>query len=261
MTLSPAARRIVSLVPSLTESLFALGLGERVAAVTDYCVHPGEGLRELPRVGGTKNPDLEAIARLRPDLVIANREENTERAVRELRRAGIPVHVTDVRSVRDALDTLEALCALGAPPEARERVIGRLRRAVARAEAERPGASPSFFCPVWRDPWMAVGADTYASDLLTLAGGRNAFAARRDRRYPVVTPREVVEAAPEVVLLPDEPYAFGDADAAELAALDLPAARSGRIHLVDGQLLTWYGPRLASALETFRRLFTAPPAR
>ncbi len=261
MTLSPEVRRIVSLVPSLTESLFALGLGDRVVGVTDYCVHPEEALRALPRVGGTKNPDLEAIRALRPDLVLANREENTERAVRRLRRSGVRVYVTDVRSVGDALRTLEALCALGAPPQAREGVLGPLRRAVGRAAAARGGRPPRFFCPIWRDPWMAVGADTYASDLLTLAGGRNAFAARRDRRYPKLTLDEVVEAAPEVVLLPDEPYAFGDADVAELAALDVPAARDGRIHRVDGQLLTWYGPRLAAALESFRSLFAAAPLR
>ena len=108
---------------------------------------------------------------------------------------------------------------------------------------------------------MSVGPDTYASDLLTLAGGRNAFEARGDRRYPRVSLGEVVEAAPEVVLLPDEPYRFGEGDAAELAALDLPAGRSGRIHLVDGRLLTWYGPRLASALETFGRLLAAESPR
>ena len=261
MTLSPGARRIVSLVPSLTESLFALGLGDRVVGVTDYCLHPEEGLRGLPRLGGTKNPDLGAIRALRPDLVIANREENTERSVRELRRAGIAVHVTDVRSVRGALATLGELCALGVSDEARARVLGPLERAVARAEARQHPSPPRFFCPIWRDPWMVVGADTYASDLLTLAGGRNAFAGRRDRRYPVVTLGEVMEAAPDVVVLPDEPYPFADTDAAEFAALDLPAARHHRIHRVDGTLLTWYGPRLAAALETFRQLFAPKPLR
>jgi len=128
---------------------------------------------------------------------------------------------------------------------------------VAEAEARRPAPGVRVFCPVWRDPWLAVGADTYIHDLLQLCGGENVFAEHSDRRYPRVVLDEVVAAAPEVILLPDEPYRFGPADAAEVARLDVPAARSGRIHLVDGTLVSWYGPRILPAIERLCSLLAA----
>lgn len=254
---TPAPQRIVSLVPSITESLFALGLGERVVGVTEWCVHPADGVAPLPKLGGTKNPDLDGVAALRPDLVIANREENTRRALEHLEAAGLSVWVTYPRTAREGAALLAELADLGASPEARARVVEPVRAAVEEAEAAlratpaRP--RPGVFCPIWRDPWMAAGGDTYVHDLLRLCGGRNVFAAEGDRRYPVVSLERVAEAAPEVILLPDEPYAFGARDVAELAALDIPAAHSGRIHLIDGTQVSWYGPRIESAL----RLLTA----
>jgi ABC-type hemin transport system substrate-binding protein len=254
------ARRIVSLVPSLTEALFELGLGERVVGVTEWCVHPAAAVATLPKLGGTKDPDVAAIAALRPDLVIANREENTRRAVGELRAAGLRVWVTYPRTARDGAALLEELAGLGATPEARARVVEPVRQAVERAEAERPEQPVAFFCPIWRDPWMAVGPDTYAHSLLELCGGRNAFASAgrgpegSARRYPRVTLEEVEAASPEVVILPDEPYAFGPRDVRELAALDIPAARDGRIHLIDGTLVSWYGPRISRAIRELRGL-------
>jgi ABC-type Fe3+-hydroxamate transport system substrate-binding protein len=117
------------------------------------------------------------------------------------------------------------------------------------------------FSPIWRDPWMSVGGDTYIHDLLALCGGRNVFAQRGDRRYPRVTLDDVARAAPEVILLPDEPYAFGPADAAELATLPIPAARDGRIHCIDGTLVSWYGPRIQRAILEVRPLLApSPPA-
>jgi ABC-type hemin transport system substrate-binding protein len=107
---------------------------------------------------------------------------------------------------------------------------------------------------------MAVGADTYADDLLRLCGGENVFAGRTERRYPIVREEEIVAAAPEVVLLPDEPYAFGPREQAELCALPIPAARSRRVHLLDGTLVSWYGPRIGQAIETLSRLLEPEPA-
>jgi ABC-type Fe3+-hydroxamate transport system substrate-binding protein len=249
--------RIVSLVPSLTEALFELGLGARVVGVTTWCVHPVEAVARVPKVGGTKDTDVAAVIRLGPDLVIANHEENTRRTVEALRAAGLRVWVTYPRTVREGVALLGELAALGATPEAEAGALGPSRAALAAAERARPAAGVRVFCPVWRDPWMSVGADTYAHDLLALCGGENVFAAREERRYPRVTLAEVAAAAPEVVLLPDEPYRFGVADAAELAGLEMPAARSGRIHVVDGTLVFWYGPRIARAVEVVRS-FLAP---
>jgi len=246
--------RIVSLVPSLTEALFELGLGSRVVAVTDWCVHPAAGVAPLPKVGGTKDPDLDAIVALAPDLVIANHEENTERAVRKLRAAGLAVWVTYPRTVREGVALLRELAGLGASREALAEVVEPVERAVAEAERARPATPTRVFCPIWRDPWMSVGSDTYAHTLLELCGAANVFANRDERRYPIVTLDEVRAAAPEVILLPDEPYAFGPRDVAELARLEIPAARDGRIHCVDGTWVSWYGPRIRPALTSLRRL-------
>ncbi len=249
-----AARRIVSLVPSLTEALFALELGERVVGVTDWCVHPAAAVAGLPKVGGTKNPSLARIRELTPDLVIANQEENRQRDVERLREAGIDVWVTYPRTVRDTLSLLEHLAALGAPEPMRSTLLRETREAIEAADAARPARPARVFCPIWKTPWMAVGADTYADDLLRLCGGHNVFRERRERRYPIVEPEEIVAAAPEVILLPDEPYRFGPREVAELADLDLPAAREGRIHLLDGTLVSWYGPRTRAAIHTISQL-------
>lgn len=248
------ARRIVSLVPSLTEALFALGFGERVVGVTDWCVHPAGAVAGLPKLGGTKNPDLEGILALSPDLVIANQEENRRRDVEKLEAAGVPVWRTYPRTVREGAALLHQLAALGADPARVRDVVLPVEIALRQAERVRPLRPVRVFCPIWRDPWMSVGSDTYADDLLTLCGGANVFAGRPERRYPRVTLEEVVAAAPEVVLLPDEPYRFAAPDVAEIGGLDVPAARAGRIHLIDGTLVSWYGPRIAKAIAELRSL-------
>ena len=253
--MSAQPTRIVSLVPSLTESLFALGLGERLVGVTDFCVHPARGVASLPKVGGTKNPDIRAIVALAPDLVIANREENTKRAVDSLEAAGLSVWVSYPRTVRDGALLLRELCDLGAPASARRDVLEPVERAVAEAEcAAKRGGRVRVFCPIWRDPWMTIGRDSYIHDLLRLCGGQNVFAHAGDRRYPRVDLDAVRAARPEVVLLPDEPYRFGPADAAEIGRLAIPAAHGRRIHLIDGTLVSWYGPRIRVALGSIRAL-------
>lgn len=253
-------RRIVSLVPSLTEALFALGLGERVVGVTEWCVHPAEGVAPLVKIGGTKNPDIDAILALRPELVIASQEENRRRDVERLEAAGIRVWVTHPRTVRDGIELLGALADLGGSEQRRRAVVGSAMLALARAEQERLERRVRFVCPIWRDPWMVVGDDTYAHDLITLCGGENVFAGVGGRRYPRVELAEIEAARPELILLPDEPYAFGQRDAQELGALDVPAAREGRIHLIDGTLVSWYGPRILQAIEALRALFAGAAA-
>jgi ABC-type Fe3+-hydroxamate transport system substrate-binding protein len=179
---------------------------------------------------------------------------------------GVPVWVTYPRTVREGAQLLADLALLGASAAERERVVEPVLASVAAAEQARAaaraaGAAPvRVFCPIWRDPWMAVGAPTYADDLLSLCGGENVFGARAqapslgDRRYPRVTLAEIEAARPDVALLPNEPYAFGPRDAAELARLDAPFAASGRIHLIDGTFVSWYGPRILRAIELLRRL-------
>jgi ABC-type Fe3+-hydroxamate transport system substrate-binding protein len=203
-----APQRIVSLVPSLTEALFAFGAGERVAGRTRYCLCPPRAVGRVPVVGGTKKVDVRRVLDLEPDLIVAVREENSRDCVEELKRAGVPVFLGAPETVEDATTMLRELAGLvGAPhPEA---VLGPIERARARLE-NAPRTPRRVFVPIWKNPYMSVGSDTYVHDLLATCGGENICGDAE--RYPVVTLEEVQAAQPEVVLLPDEPYPFSAED-------------------------------------------------
>ena len=253
--LDDAPRRIVSLVPSLTETLFALGLGERVVGITDYCVHPESQVEGLPRVGGTKNPSLGQIARLEPDLVLANREENTRRDVERLEAQGFTVFVTYARTVREGVDDIALLGRMAERPEAAAPIVQTIESAWERARERRPDPAPRVAALIWKRPYMAVGPDTFAHDLIAECGGRNVFG-EGERRYPRVDEDALLAAQPDVILLPTEPYEFGPRDRDELMALDVPAAAEGRVHVIEGELLSWYGPRIARALDLLSELLS-----
>lgn len=251
-------RRIVSLVPSLTEILFTLGVGDAVAGCTIFCTQPPEGVARTTRVGGEKNPNLELIRELGADLVLANVEENVREHVETLRGWGIAVHVSYPRTVTEGIALVRELGqVVGADARGHalaDALEARHRETRARLAGRR---APRVFYPIWRQPWMTLGRDTYAHHMLADCGGDNVFAGRAER-YPTVTLEEVARAAPDVILLPDEPYRFRHVHRGDFAAHpDIPAVRDGRIHLVDGKLLTWYGPRIAEALETVPELLGA----
>jgi ABC-type hemin transport system substrate-binding protein len=234
--------RLVSLVPSLTEWLLAAGAGERLVGVTDWCAEPAEVTARLPKVRGTKNPDLAAVRALHPDLVVANAEENRRIDVERLQAAGVAVYVTSPVTVAGAVEELRALAAAVAGLPGAARIDARLRAALDAAAGRAPGSGRRYACAVWRDPWMWVGTGTYAADLLRLSGGVPVVEAAR---YPKLDPEEVVLLGPELVLLPSEPYPFGPADARAVAAWS-----GARAVLVDGRELTWYGPRIPAALAS-----------
>ena len=245
MLLVGRPQRLVSLVPSLSEVLWWWHLTDRLVGVTDWCVAPPRAFDAARRVRGTKNPDVAAIAALEPDLVIANEEENRELDVRRLRAEGLDVYVTRVRTVAGAADSLARLGrALGVGPAGEA-----LRRSILRALDRLPRSVRPLptFCPVWRDPWMATGAATFAGDLLARCGFE-VVPGDGDGRYPTVELDEVAAAEPEVVLLPDEPYAFEPDDRATFAGW--PA----RARLVDGTALTWWGPRTPDGIGDLARL-------
>jgi ABC-type Fe3+-hydroxamate transport system substrate-binding protein len=244
-------RRIVSLVPSTTELLCALGLEDALVGVTVYCVEPRDVVREKTRIGGEKNPDLEKIQALDPDLVVANVEENRREDIDRLRAWSIPVWVAYPRTVAEGIGFIGELGALtGAEVRARALLqeLEPLHERVRAAWARRPPAA--VFYPIWRGPYMTINASTYIHDMLRVCGGRNIFADRPER-YPTVTLDEVAALQPEVILLPDEPFRFRRAHLADFDAYpDVPAVRDGRIHLVDGKPFSWHGPRIAEALRT-----------
>lgn len=249
-----APRRIVSLVPNLSEVLWWWHLADRVVGVTDWCVAPPRAFGHARRVRGTKNPDVAAIIDLRPDLVVASEEENREIDVRRLRDAGIEVHVTVVRTLTDAGAALVELAeVLGVGPAGQE-----LQRSIANAvdQMKPPDRQLITACPIWRDSperggddeaWWLAGRDTFIGDLLWVCG----FDVLPDDptgRYPRMPLGEVAAHDPDVVLLPDEPYAFGPDDA------EVFADWRARVRLIDGTSLSWWGPRTPTALGELSRL-------
>ncbi|WP_328581479.1 helical backbone metal receptor [Streptomyces sp. NBC_00370] len=239
MTGRTGPARVVSLVPSLTEAVAVSAPGLLVGA-TDWCVRPA-GL-DVVRIGGTKNPDVAAIVALRPDLVIANEEENRAPDLAALAAAGLDVLVTEVRGLDQAFAELERVLLAGCGLPAAPRWLDDARTAWERPAA--PAARRSAFVPIWRRPWMVVGSDTFAGDLLARLGVDNVYGAHAER-YPRIPVDELRSAGADLVVLPDEPYRFTADDGPE-AFPGLPAA------LVDGRMLTWYGPSLVRAPAALR---------
>ncbi len=250
LEIKSAPRRIVSLVPSLTEALFVFGVGKAVVGVTDFCVEPREAVAAKTKVGGTKMLNVERLLSLEPDLVVASAEENRKEDIQALVRAGLPVFVTLPNSVAEAIDLLDQLAKMTRAGAKGKRVVDAVRRALAEVEGKAEGREPvRTFCAIWRNPWMTVGPGTYMHDFIAVCGGSNVFEWRHER-YPRVQLSEVAERDPEVVLLPNEPYRFGVEHMPEIAAYrEVSAVRNNRIHVVDGKHLCWYGPRIAEGLK------------
>ncbi len=269
-------RRVVSLVPSDTYTIEKLLGVEALVGRTDYCVEPAS-VAPVPSVGGTKDYSVEKILALRPDLVIANQEENTRQSLETLAQEGVAVFVVFPRRVEDSVALVARYARLfrvEGEPHVRE-LVRACHRALQAQRVARGALTPlRAFCPIWMDPLMTVHGDTFISDALDLAGAQNVFADRarryplaadlgkrtpidpgqRDTRYPRVTFEEVVARSPEVVLLPDEPHPFTEEDAARFRALGVPRV----VHL-SGKDVCWYGawaaegiPRLARAIAALR---------
>jgi ABC-type Fe3+-hydroxamate transport system substrate-binding protein len=272
-------RRVVSLVPSDTYTLVKLGLADRLVGRTEYCTEPAEMVRAIETVGGTKDADVDRIAALDVDLVVANQEENRRIDIERLQQLGIEVLLSFPKTVAEGLDHAARLAALFPSCDATAIAEGRARYQHFAARAATPVHT---FIPIWMDPLMTVNADTFISDVLELVGGRNVFADRerryplsadlglrepstakrleeRDTRYPRVTLEEVVARQPALVLLPDEPHEFSEQDAQVFRQLAIPAAAE-QVSFCDGKDLMWHGlrsleglDRLAAHLDRARR--------
>lgn len=249
--LAPGAR-LVSLVPSLTELLCEIGAAEQLVGVSRFCTHPPPVVERIEKVGGTKDPDCDRIAALAPGLVFVDRDENRREDFDRLTAAGLQVFVVHPRRVHRVARTVESIGHVVGRGAAAAEIAAAIDRQL---DIERPldGAPRRVFCPIWRNPWMSIGADTYAADLLRQSGG--ATVCRSDEPYPKVSLAAVAAQMPEVVLLPDEPYVFRARHIETMSELrDTPAWRDGRIHLIDGKAMFWYGPRTAAALRMLRSL-------
>lgn len=227
-------QRVVSLVPSLTETLFALGAGAAVVGITDYCIFPPD--LDLPRVGGTKNPSIERIRELRPDLVYMNHEENLKKHADEIREFA-PVFASEPKTVDDVLALITTLGTI----HGRETEGSRINAEI--EDARQHVASFTFLVPIWKKPWLWCGGDTYVSGLVTSCGGRNLLG--HQQRYPAMDIECALSLQPDIVFLPDEPYCF-TADDAKL--FEGPRV----IGPFPGHLFTWHGVRTRDGLRFLR---------
>lgn len=241
--------RVVSLVPSLTEAIAATAPGLLVGA-TAWCTHPAD--LDVERIGGTKNPDVARIVALKPDLVVANEEENREVDLDALRAAGISVLLTRIRTLDEAFGELDRMltvgCRLDRPVWLDQAEAAWAAVAAVAAELGPTPPIPSFV-PIWRRPWMVLGRDTFAGDVLARLGVQNIYSDHAER-YPKIPLADLLTSGAELVVLPDEPYAFSASDGPEA----FPGLSSA---LVSGRHLTWYGPSLVSAPEVLRRQLSA----
>ncbi|MXY86866.1 MAG: ABC transporter substrate-binding protein [Chloroflexi bacterium] len=243
------AREVVSLVPSFTELVCSMRLASRLVGVTRFCVEPADVVAPIRKVGGTKNPDIDRIIRLEPQLVLANREENNEEDVAALRAAGLNVYVGDVRTAEEAHDEIDRVGRLlgGISLKIGESIKESLEEQE-HVQRLRPRVRAAAL--IWRNPYMAASGDTYIGDLLRVSGAINVCEDSGHGRYPRLSLTELVELDPEVILLPSEPYRFRERHAEELLAQQgMSAGRNGHVYLCDGQNLTWWGVRTGAAIQ------------
>ena len=251
-----STRRIVSLVPSSTESVCRLGAAAQLVGCTRYCVEPAADLHAVARIGGTKNPDREAIARLAPELVLANAEENRAEDITWL-AARFPMLVQTPRTVAEARAALRDLAQVLGATAALAPIEARIAAAVATLASAGRRPRPRVFYAVWCKPWMGINRDTFVHDVLTLAGAVN-VCADLDARYPRVDPSALVANGLDLVLLPSEPWAFDAEQATQLAAAG--TFGTAVLRCCDGRDVCWHGVHLAVGLERVAAVLTPLPA-
>jgi len=235
----PSFRRIVSLVPSLTELLVDLGLKHKLVGRTRFCIHPKEKVSDIPVVGGTKNPRLDKIRQANPDLVIANKEENRREDITSL-MDDFSVELTEIATIEDALITIQGL---GQKLKVKERA-GRLIARIQDRLGERPGESELRTAYlIWKDPWMTVGSDTYIHDVLQHWNLSNIF--NSQTRYPRLELKELRHYNPDLILLSSEPYPFREKHLPQVEHM----CPSARVLLVEGEWFSWYGSHMEHAFE------------
>jgi ABC-type Fe3+-hydroxamate transport system substrate-binding protein len=245
-------QRIVSLVPSQTELLFDLGLDATVVGITKFCVHPEDWFRNKKRVGGTKTVHIDIVKSLRPDLIIANKEENTREQVEELAKL-YPVWVSDIKTVDEGLEMIRQVGD----------IVGKTLEATRLAEEIKDGfgslstnvAPPKVAYYIWKTPWMAAGGDTFISDVISRIGWQNVLS--ESKRYPEISPAALAGTGADLVLLSSEPYPFKEKHIVEIKEL-LPDAK---VLLVDGEMFSWYGSRMKYAIAYLRELVDSAGGR
>ncbi|MCY2688479.1 ABC transporter substrate-binding protein [Salinimicrobium sp. TH3] len=249
LELKDLPRRIVSLVPSQTELLVDMGLRKKIVGVTKFCVHPEDLRKEKKVVGGTKQVHYDRIKALAPDVILCNKEENTEEMVTELEKIA-PVHVSNVMTIDDSLELIRQYGKMfreyGKALEIAEKITF-LRDEFQEEMNSVPQRKVAYF--IWKNPWMVAGKDTFIDHLLELNRFKNAFSGE-DSRYPEIVMHQLEQRKVELVLLSTEPFPFRSRDRDTFKE----DVKMDRVHIVDGEYFSWYGSRLISAFAYFRKL-------
>jgi len=249
ITIPVPPKRIISLVPSQTELLADLGLEESVIGITKFCVHPETWYRIKTRVGGTKKLNLDLIASLQPDLIIANKEENEKSQIENL-ASRFPVWTSDIENLSQALEMIYAIGEMTGRLQEAETLIKKIDTSFndLKSSVEKNSSLAAAYL-IWNDPLMVAGGDTFISVMMPYAGFRNVF--EDMNRYPEVTTAMIQDRKPEVIILSSEPYPFKQKHVEEFSSLFGEA----RVILADGEMFSWYGSRLQHAPAYFRKLF------
>lgn len=231
-------KRIVSLVPSQTELLFDLGLDDRVIGITKFCIHPENWFKNKTKIGGTKKVNIEKIKSLRPDLIIANKEENVKEEI-ELLAKFAPVWVSDVHNLDTALSMIKAIGTLTGRAENAKTISEQIE--VGFSTIQIPKNIIQVLYLIWKDPYMTIGGDTFINDMLNRCGLRNIF--EKENRYPQLTINQNFKEAPQIIILSSEPYPFKEKDIKSVEQL----FQNKKVVLADGAMFSWYGSRLLYA--------------
>lgn len=243
--LTETPKRIVSLVPSQTELLFDLGCDNTVVGITKFCIHPNEWFRSKTRVGGTKKVNFQKIDALNPDLIIANKEENSREDIERLAEK-YPVYISDIFDPTDAFAMMEDLGLLLNKTEQADRLVSQLKEDL----KSIPQMKGSVLYFIWKNPYMAAGKNTYINSILELIGLENAIVDETSR-YPDLSIEEIVKINPTHIFLSSEPYPFKEEDIAFLTT-----AVGAKVQIVDGEIFSWYGSRMLGMKAYFQKLVT-----
>lgn len=242
--------RIVSLVPSLTELLYDLGLEERIVGITKFCVHPFHLKSTKEKIGGTKKVHLEKIRLLQPDIIIANKEENSLEIVESLQPLA-PVYVTDINSINDTIQVIAEFGKIFSVRTQSQQLIDKIEFAridFSRFMEDVPWQRSAYF--IWKDPYMVAGNGTFIDEMLKLNHFSNIYEAREERYPEVIVQKMRIQGDPQVVFLPSEPYPFKDEDAFELGRF----THHAKTVFADGEMFSWYGSRIVKAFSYFKEL-------
>lgn len=240
-------QRIISLVPSQTELLFDLGMESEIVGLTRFCIHPNDKVKNISKVGGTKDFKLDRIIALAPDLIIGNKEENEQTGIEELQKH-FPVWMSDIKTLEDALNMISKIGELVDKAERAHALARDIRKSFQILESPSRKYSLHTLYLIWKSPYLAAGQETFINDMLVQCGFQNLMPA--GSRYPEISEVEIAKLDPDLILLSSEPYPFQEKHIQELKML----APGAKIILVDGEMFSWYGSRLRHSASYFKEI-------